>query len=123
MKDFSNIVSSADLADYLTAEYGHDLAVFKDGSVKIIDSAAAYKTGGPIARAKCPGIGNLDGMMFEEGFVEWDEEAGVFVVTEDHSDAGRVVGQFADVIRECCRNGDVTPYMEDLIEALEESAA
>ena len=122
MKDFSDMISCTDLADYLTAEYGNDLAVFADGSVEIIESATVYKTGGPIARAKCPGIGNLDGLLFEEGFVEWSDEKGVFVVTDDHSDAGRVVGQFADVIRECCRDGDVTPYMEDLVEALEESA-
>ena len=124
MKDFSNIVSYSDLADYLTAEYGHDLAVFDDGSVEIIESATVYKTGGPIARVKCPGIGNLDGTVFEEGFVEWDGEKGAYVVTGEHrDDKGRVVGGLEDVIAECCRDGDMTEFMGDLIAALERSAS
>ena len=118
MKDFSNIVSYSDLADYLTAEYGHDLAVFDDGSVEIIESATVYKTGGPIARAKCPGIGNLDSSVFTDGFVEWDDENGAYVVVS----GPRIVGGIADVIRECCRDGDVTDFYDDLVAALEGNA-
>lgn len=125
MKDFRDVVSYENLADYLSADFGSDLVVWPDDSVSLTESSITrWAQVQPIARVKCPGIGNLDGTVFEEGFVEWDGEKGAYVVTGEHrDDKGRVVGGLEDVIAECCRDGDMTEFMGDLIAALERSAS
>lgn len=120
--DFLDIITTDHLAAYLTAEWGHDLAVFADGRVEIIESAIGFTSdAAPVSRVRCPGIGNLDSSTFTEGFVSWDDEEGAYVVTAKYrDDRGTVVGQLADVIRDCCKFGDVSDFYDDLIDVLEE---
>lgn len=124
--DFRDIIGYEALADYLTAEYGNDLAVFRDGSVQIVQSNSSFRReDAPVARVKCPGVGNLDTSVFADGFVDFDEDAGVYATIVAREDSGRirVVGDLAAVIMECCRDGDVSRFYDDLIAALEDSAA
>lgn len=39
MIDFRDVITEQVLADYLTAEFGHDLAIWDDGSYEIIESS------------------------------------------------------------------------------------
>ena len=125
MKDFRELISYENLADYLTADFGSDLVVWPDDSVNLTESSITrWAEVQPVARVRCPGIGNLDSSVFTDEFVEWDEGLGAFVVTGEHrDDKGRAVGGLEDVIAECCRDGDVTEFMDDLISALERSAS
>lgn len=120
MKDVT--LTLKNLADYLTADYGNDLAIWDDGKVSIVSSNETWAAGqGPLARVPCPGIGNVDSSYFREGFVEWNDDEGAFVVTEGNDDAGRVVGQLSDVITECCRDGDVEAFYDDLVKKVHEA--
>lgn len=105
-----------DLADYLTAEHGYDFAIWDDGMTNIIEHSITWGKldNAPSLRVQCPGIGNLDSEFFTEGFVSYDEELGAYTELK----TGRVVGDLSDVIRECCREGDVERFMEDLVSAL-----
>ena len=108
------------LADYLCAEYGHDLAIWPDGFVTTVETSIGFHHDEqPLTRIPCPGIGNLDSAYFAQGFCD-DERTddGEYVENE----TGRVIGSLADVIRECCRDGDMTEYMDALVTALEQSA-
>lgn len=114
--NFREVITSSVLADYLTAEFGHDLAVWEDGITEIIESALYWKQCGPVARVKCPGIGNLDSTVFSDQYA-MRTESGQYIEIE----TGRVIGYLADLIRETCQDGDVTEFMDELIEKLQES--
>lgn len=122
MKNVNVTVTLNDLASFLTVEYGNDLAVWADGSISIVSSTDSWTAGeSPVARVPCPGIGNIDSSYFKEGFVNWSDDEGAFIVTEGNDDAGRVVGQLEDVIRECCQEGDVESYYDDLMSKINEA--
>ena len=108
-------VSADMLADYLTADNGDWLALFADGTYRI------YKSGEVPARdfeamaiARCPGSGNINSSAILAGWADMDEDIGQYVVTGKHDERGRVIGDLDAAIRECCRDGDMTRYMEDL---------
>ena len=109
-------IGSAEVADYLTADFGHDLALWRDGTVQIIESALTWRDNddAPVARAKCPGIGNLDSSVFTADFCERDEDSGEYIEIS----TGRIIGDLEAVVRECCRDGDVEAFRDDLIAAL-----
>lgn len=117
--DFREVITESVLADYLTAEYGHDLAVWQDGSCQIIESGLRWRSNqnSHVARVKCPGIGNLDSTIFSDQFAERDEFTGQYREIE----TGRVIGDLSDLINETCKDGDVSAFMDDLIDQLEES--
>lgn len=100
-------VSVNHLAQFLTAPSGWTLGVYSDGSVHVGDSVGREldRSEQPIATAKCPGIGQLDMTYWRSG---WDC---------DHLDA-------AEVVYDCCENGDVeselTDLVRDLIDSLED---
>lgn len=115
-------VSLNDLANFLVSEYGSDLAVWADGRISIVSSTDSWTAGeSPVARVPCPGIGNVDSSYFREGFVNWNDDEGAFVTIEGSDDAGRVVGQLEDVIKECCQDGDVEGYYDDLMSKINEA--
>lgn len=116
--DFREVITESVLADYLTAEYGHDLAVCQDGSCQIIESSLRWHSNqnAPVAMVKCPGIGNLDSTTFSNQFADRDE-SGIYLEIA----TGRVIGDLSDLINETCRNGDVSDFIDDLIDQLEES--
>ena len=105
-------VAEKHIADYLAADFGQRLVIGFSGNVYLQGSSTF--SGDEIVSVKCPGINNLDSTYFLEGFAEWDEEKGAYVTIPPQSDAGRVVGDLKDVIRECCEVGDVTGFIEDL---------
>lgn len=98
--DISSI-GTAELAEYLTAPWGHRLGVYADGTVGVGESVGDEidPDERPIALVRCPGIGNADMTYWREG---WDC---------DHLND-------ADVIRDCCENGDVSDEIENLVERL-----
>ncbi|NCC41916.1 MAG: hypothetical protein EOM21_21400 [Gammaproteobacteria bacterium] len=108
--------TNATLADFLCAEYGAHLAVFADGSHQIIDSGAV-PDGDFIAIVRCPGIGNLDGSVFAEGYAERGGDGIYRRITDDTE-----VGDLEALITESCREGDVTAFCEDLEAQLAASA-
>lgn len=119
-----DIIGPAQLANYLCANYGNDFAVWDDGSTSIIESSTGFAAGKePVARVKCPGIGNINTEYFTEGFCSQDQEQlGAYVVDDPlRQDRGRVVGNFEAVVRECCDDGDVSVLLDELIENLQES--
>lgn len=111
-------VTYTDLGLYLIAEYGHDLAVWIDGTVDIIESNTRYRDNddAPIARARCPGIGNLDSTVFSNGYAERDESGIYFEIK-----TGRRIGDLIELIRESCAQGDMSSFYDDLIDKLYES--
>lgn len=91
-------IAYSDLADYLSADFGHDLAIWRDGSVEIIASNTVYRNeDAPVARAQCPGINNIDGSLF---------------MYPDDTD-------LASAIHARCQNSDVERSMDDLINELD----
>lgn len=110
--NFREIITCEILCDYLTAEYGHDLAIWADGSTEIIESSLCWRHDdtAPICRVKCPGIGNLDSTVFSEGYANRDE-SGVYY---DYD--GLRIGTLVDLIIDCCEHGDVSSFIEDLVE-------
>lgn len=108
-------LSDEALEDYLTAEYGGWLCLWEDGYHCINDSSytLVYDIQ-PIGVAKCPGIGNLDSTMFSDGFAYRNEEDGMYYTLEDNT----LVGDLAELIHDCVVNGDVTGFMDDLVEQL-----
>ena len=90
-------ISYADLADYLSADFGHDLAIWRDGSVEIIASNAVFPNDdAPVARAQAPGVNNIDGSLF---------------MYPDDTD-------LASAIHVRCQNSDVSGFMDHLINEL-----
>jgi hypothetical protein len=90
-------VGPAELAQFLTAPWGWVLGLYADGSVHIGDSVGAEidPNERPIVTARCPGIGNIDTTWCRTG---WD--------CEDLDDA--------EVIIDCCENGDVEDELKEL---------
>lgn len=117
---FRAVVSHEDLGEFLTAPWGHRLAVYRDGSVHVGESVGREidPDEQPIAMVPCPGIGNLAAAEWADGWCEYAEGRAAYIETE----TGRVVGDLADVVRECCRVGDVSTESEDLITRLVEDA-
>lgn len=105
-------VAEKHISEYLTADFGKRLVVDFSGNVYFQESSTF--SADEIISIKCPGINNLDSTQFLEGFVEWDDDKGAYVTIPPQPDAGRVVGDLKDVIRECCETGDVTGFIEDL---------
>jgi hypothetical protein len=115
-------IASAAIADYLTADYGCWLAVWDSGYWEI---RPAGETLPPacVAAVKCPGIGNLDSTVFSDGWVTRQDDGSYIVTGEFHDDQGRVIPDLDHMIRECCRDGDVSDFVDQLAAALTESAA
>src|SRR5574343_369634 len=114
MIDFRDVITEQVLADYLTAEFGHDLAIWDDGSYEIIESNLRWKHGGPCVRVKCPGIGNLDSTVFSDDYAKRDHESSIYY---DYD--GYRIGTLADLIEDCCENGDMTSFIDELVEKCE----
>jgi hypothetical protein len=113
-----NAIGSQELADYLTAPHGYDLAVWENGWVSPTPSHLSWASDdddAPVARTRCPGIGNLDSTLFSAGWATRDPDTGEYRAAD-----GRVIGYLEEMIRECCRSGDVSAFREDLIDALVE---
>ncbi len=96
-------IGRGELAQYLTGDSGDTFGVDADGSTHVGDSVGREidPDERPIATAKCRGIGNLDMTWWRDGWpcAELSDE---------------------DVIRDCCRNGEVEGEIEDLIDRLME---
>ena len=113
-------ITSTEVAEYLTAEHGYDLAVWKDGTVDTIQHNISFtEENSPIARISCPGIGNLDTRYFTEDFAEEKEDGLYYDIL-----TGEIIGDgdIEDVITACCADGDVTDYMDDIVAKLIEDA-
>ena len=105
-------VAARHISNYLTADFGQRLVIDFSGNVYLQDYSTFDED--EIVSVKCPGVNNLDSTYFLEGFVDWDEDKGAYVTIPPQPDAGRVVGDLKDVIRECCEVGDVTDFIKDL---------
>lgn len=111
--NFREIITTSVLADYLTAEYGYDLVVWQDGTTDFVPYNFRFRHDEqPICRVKCPGIGNLDSTVFSEGYAKRDH--GIYY---DYD--GYRIGTLADLIEDCCENGDMTAFIDDLVENCE----
>lgn len=122
----SDIITTSHLADFLTAEWGQRLVVWPNGTVSLVDASTAWRTNddAPIAEVRCPGIGNLNTDYFTEGFAQKElSDEGDWTGQYTETGTDRVIGTIEDVIFECCRYGDVTAEMDELIERLTESQA
>ena len=110
--NFREIITTSVLADYLTAEHGHDLAIWPDGSTEIIESSLCWRHDdtAPICRVKCPGIGNLDSTVFSDGYAKRDHESGIYY---DYD--GLRIGDLADLIVDCCENGDMSNFIDEIV--------
>lgn len=117
MIDFRDVITELVLADYLTAEFGHDLAIWDDGSYEIIESNLRWKHGGPCVRVKCPGIGNLYAEWFTNKYAYHNPENGMYYENE----TGRQIGYLSELIYETCLMGDFSEWIDDLIERCKES--
>lgn len=106
-------LSSDILAGYLTAEWGEKLGVYADGETAIGQSVGKEiaEDERPIAIAKCPGIGNIERAYWIDDLVATDE-GGLYKT------AGGQEMTLEECVIDCCENGDVTPYMDDLREKL-----
>lgn len=115
--NFREIITTSVLAEYLTAEYGHDMAIWPDGSTEIIEPSLCWRHDdtAPICLVKCPGIGNLDSTAWSEGYAKRDE-SGIYY---DYD--GYRIGTLADLILDCCETGDVSSFIEELVEKCEEA--
>ena len=113
------------LEDYLTSEWGWDLRIWSDGKYDTEQhntyAESEVKTGeySPhvIARIRCMGIGQLSEEHYTEQFCKFSQEKEVYIENE----TGREIGDFAEVIHECIRDGDVTSEMKALRNALIEN--
>lgn len=116
-------VSHEALEAYLTADYGQTLLLWPDGHF-VLQGQGTWSRWDeePLAAIRCPGIENLDSHIFTEDFVAYDDRIGAYVTIEPQPDPGRIVGDLAEVIAECVRDGDVTGDMEDFEAALLSSA-
>lgn len=113
--------TAEDLADYLTAEWGEDLAVNHDGSTYLIEhSTTEHDDDAPAVRVRCPGLDSADETWWTEDFVERNED-GEYVTIAPQDDVGRVVGDMADVITESCHEGHVVDYLDELAETVAEA--
>lgn len=92
------------LAEYLTADYGYRLVSDNEDPLKAyLQTYNSYSMAGEVFNVKCPGIGNLDMSIYREG---WD--------CENLDDT--------EVIIDCCENGDMTEDIEELAQAIYNSA-
>lgn len=119
MIDFRDVITEQVLADYLTAEFGHDLAIWNDGSYEIIESNRRWKSicNTPSVRIKCPGIGNLDAEWFANQYARHDPETGLYFEIE----TGRQIGYLKDLINETCLIGDVSNMIDNLVDKCKEA--
>lgn len=91
------------VCDYLSAEFGHDLALWRDGRTQVIPTNAVFENDeSPIARCQCPGILNIDRSLLESA------------QDDDHADLSKL-------IQRTCANGDVTCWQDEIINAMERS--
>ena len=104
------------LADYLTADFGDWIAVFADGTYRVYGSGEVPDHEfDALAIVRCPVIGNIDSSALLDGWADMDTEIGKYIVIgTHHDDRGRVIGELATTVRECCRDGDMTSYTEGL---------
>lgn len=119
MIDFRDVITEQVLADYLTAEFGHDLAIWNDGSYEIIESNLRWKSicNIPAVRIECPGIGNLDSELFSNQYAYRDPETGLYFEIE----TGRQIGYLKDLINETCLIGDVSNMIDNLVDKCKEA--
>lgn len=110
--NFRDVITTDVLCDYLTAEFGHDLAIWADGSTEIIESSLCWRhdDNAPICRLRCPGIGNLDSTVFSDDYAKRDPESGIYY---DYD--GFRIGDLADLIVDCCENGDMSKFIDELV--------
>lgn len=113
-------VTPASLAAYLTAEFGEFFGVYPDGTFAVGESIGNEIAPGerPVACIRCPGINNIDTTYFTEGFVTYNPVSGLYESIEQ--DRTGIVDTYtlAEVVRECCENGDVADEIEELRSAL-----
>lgn len=97
-------MAAENLAQYLMADYGQRLVSDREHPLRAyIQEQNSHSMAGEIFSVNCPGIGNLDMSYWRKG---WD--------CDDLDDA--------DVIQHCCEEGDVTAEIEELADAIHESA-
>lgn len=116
-------VGSNELYQYMTAKYGEYAGVYSDGSFSVGQSVGQEiaENERPIAIVKCPGIGNIDSAFWANGWTEYDEETGEWIVTEgsDGCDVGDRL-DLAGCIYICCADGEVTVEIDSLKSELNE---
>lgn len=97
-------IAAEKICEFLTAEFGKRLVSDNENPLDAyIQDQNSWSQAGEVFSVTCPGIGNLDMSYFRN---DWDC---------DHlSDA--------EVISECCENGDMSGDIENLAEKIYESA-
>ena len=92
------------IEEYLLASYGQRLVSdWENPFQPYIQEQNSWSQAGEVFSVACPGFGNLDISGFREG---WDC---------DHLED-------AEVIQLCCRDGDMSEYIEELADKIYESA-
>jgi len=113
-------VTPAALADYLTANFGEWFGVHPDGSFSVGKSIGNEIAVDEqlIACIKCPGINNIDTTYFTDDFVTYNHISGLYESIEQDREGCTDIYTLAEVIRECCKNGDISDEQEELRNAL-----
>jgi len=108
-------ISSAELTQYLCAEWGNYLAIYDTGQVvtgqdvgQEIDPKER-----PFSLIKCPGIDNSNFDFYTDDWTTYDNETGIYTVIED----GRKL-TLEQCIAESCEKGDVNDEIEHLQQLL-----
>jgi len=111
-------IANENIADYLTMPHGSRMIIWDDGEVSWCGANSLPITEHEYIYITAPGPENLDPAWFTENFVHREESGEYVVSNEYHDDLGRVVGDLDDVIKECCRDGDVEGFIDDLEEKI-----
>ena len=124
MKDIRKLiekaVTPAALAAYLTAEKGENFGVYADGTFAVGESIGSEiePKERPLACIRCPGINNIDTTYYTDDFVTYNHVSGVYESIEQDRDGEIQIYTLEEVIRECCKNGDVDEEVEELKNSL-----
>ncbi len=129
MKDvhklIETVVTTKALAAYLTAENGEIFGIYADCTFAVgedIGNEIEPKER-PIACIKCPGINNIDTTYFTDDFVTYNHVTGMYDSIEQDRTGLIETYTLAEVIRDCCENGDVDEELTELKNALLAEAA
>ena len=102
--DIAYEIATEKMEEYLCATAGKRLVSDNEHPTEAyIQDMNSYSMAGEVFSVRCPGIGNLDMSFFREG---WD--------CDDLSDE--------EVIHSCCEDGDMTVEINELADAIYESA-
>ena len=109
-----DVINSDAVAAWLTAEHGEYLGVYADGKYGVGQDIGKEiaEDEQPIAIVRCPGIGNIEEEYWTVDWIVEQNEEGKYIDKEGKEYT------LAECVQECCDHGDVSPFIEELRDAL-----